>query len=191
MVKCTTEVARLHSFSTQSCIQDQPSPKVALARMNLPFLPLGVSLWNLAHLFIMLVHLILFTSFFLYFPPPSLASLYCYTSVLQLNNEGWMLAAWLYGLRGYLPNVSLASQSLARMLRLLQSVGPQPSDGRPLASRRSHVAGCHRHFVHQLTTLASVTSRAHTSFPSQHAKEPIFLTVVYTGCQWITCEQGY
>ena len=88
-----------------------------------------------------------------------------------------MLAAWLSGLRGYLPNVSLASQSLASMLRLLQAVGPQPSDGRPLASRGSHVAGCHRHFVHRLTTLASVASRARTFIPSQNAKEPIILAL--------------
>ena len=92
-----------------------------------------------------------------------------------------MLAAWLSGLGGYLPDVSLASQSLARMLRLLQAVGPQPSDGRPLASRGSHVAGCHKHFVHRLTTLASVASRARTSIPSEIAKEAIILAlVVYT-----------
>ena len=54
MVKCATEVARLHKVSIQSCTQNRPSgSSIALARLNLTFLPLGLSLWNLAHLFIM------------------------------------------------------------------------------------------------------------------------------------------
>ena len=135
--------------------------------------------------------LIPFTSFFLYFHHPPLHHCTATLQFFNKNNGGWMLAAWLSGLRGYLPNVSLASQSLARMLRLLQAVGPQPSDGRPLASRGSHVAGCHRHFVHRLTTLASVASRARTFIPSQNAKRTYHSCTVYTGCQLITGEQGY
>ena len=46
LVKCATEVVRLHKVSIQSCTQNRPSPKVqyiiALTRLNLTFLPLGL-----------------------------------------------------------------------------------------------------------------------------------------------------
>ena len=49
-----TKVARLHKVSIQSCTQKRLSPKVqSLSRGWITFLPLGLSLWNLAHLFIM------------------------------------------------------------------------------------------------------------------------------------------
>ena len=38
LVKCATEVARLHKVSIQSCTQNRPSESsVALARLNLTF----------------------------------------------------------------------------------------------------------------------------------------------------------
>ena len=54
MLKCATEFARLHKVSTQSCTQNRPSPIVQShsADWILSFSPLGLSLWNLAHLFI-------------------------------------------------------------------------------------------------------------------------------------------
>ena len=55
LVKCATEVAHLHRVSIQSCTQKRPSPKVKWRSGDIIwlFLLLGLSLWNLAHLFIM------------------------------------------------------------------------------------------------------------------------------------------
>ena len=106
----------------------------------------------------------LHASFYLFHHP--LASLFPCTSAVQQKIRFRCLPPGSLGSGGILPDVSLASQSPAWRLRLLQTVGPQRSESCPLASQGSHAAGCHRHFVHRLTTLASVAPRAWTSTPS-------------------------
>ena len=54
LVKCATEVARLHKVSIQSCTQNSRLRKFNRAReIEFNFLSFGLSLRNLAHLFIM------------------------------------------------------------------------------------------------------------------------------------------